>query len=328
MICEFKHNIFNISGSFPQDMAMEIFHLQQRENPVYRSYLEAIGILPESIHSIAQLPFLPIRFFKTHRVITGTEEPELRFESSGTTGTIPSRHFIMDAAFYKSSFVKGFELQYGPVSNYAILGLLPSYLERQHSSLVYMVDELIRLSGHPASNFYLYDHQRLFTTLQELESAGQPYVLIGVTFALLDFAQVYQLPLKHGIIMETGGMKGRKEELTRKAVHDALRKAFQADTIHAEYGMTELLSQAYSKGHGIFTCPPWMRILIREEDDPFALKTEGRGIISIVDLANIHSCAFIETEDLGFLHKNGTFEVEGRVDSSEARGCSMMVSNE
>ena len=325
MICELEYNIFNASGSFPANLAMEVFRLQQRENPVYKAYIEALAISPESVTAIHQIPFLPIRFFKSHRVVTGLVEAAIQFESSGTTGTQPSRHFVKDTGLYRTSFIKAFELEYGPIANLAILGLLPSYLERQHSSLVYMVDELIQLSGHPSSGFYLYDHHRLFTTLLDLESSGQPYLLIGVTFALLDFAQEYQLPVKNGMIMETGGMKGRKIELTRKAVHDALKKAFQVETIHAEYGMTELLSQAYSRGGGIFSCPPWMKILIRDEDDPFLIKTEGRGIISIIDLANLHSCSFIETEDLGVLHKNGTFEVEGRVDSSEARGCSMMI---
>lgn len=326
MICELEHNIFDVSGIDNMELALKVFRFQYKENPVYRAYINALGIIPEFVKKVEQVPFLPIRFFKSHRVVSGDFAP-LHFESSGTTGTVPSRHFIRDAGLYKRSFVKTFELKYGPVSNLAILGLLPSYLERKHSSLVYMVEELIKLSGHPASGFYLNDHQRLHATLLDLETTGQPYLLIGVTYALLDFAKEFPFALKNGIIMETGGMKGRKEERTREAVHEVLKKAWQLDAIHAEYGMTELLSQAYSKDQGLFSCPPWMRVLIREEDDPFVVKREGRGIINVIDLANLYSCSFIETEDLGVLHNNDIFEVVGRVDASEARGCSMLVSN-
>ena len=307
------------------DLALEVFRFQYRGNPVYKAYLDALGILPEFVRSVEQVPFLPIRFFKSHRVTTGDFREALKFESSGTTGTTPSMHFIRDAGLYKVSFLTGFEQQYGPVGKLAILGLLPSYLERQHSSLVYMVDELIRLSGHPASGFYLYDHKRLYATLLELEADKQPYILIGVSFALLDFAIEFPFPMKRGIVIETGGMKGRKEERTREEIHNSLKNAWQLPHIHAEYGMTELLSQAYSKGNGIFSCPARMRVLVRDEDDPFVVKNEGRGILNIIDLANLYSCSFIETEDLGLLHSNATFEVLGRVDTSEARGCSMLI---
>ena len=307
------------------DLALEVFRFQYRGNTVYKSYMDALGILPEFIQSVEQVPFLPIRFFKSHRVTTGDFPVTLQFESSGTTGSTPSIHFIKDAGLYEQSFLTGFQQQYGPVNKLAILGLLPSYLERQHSSLVYMVEELIRLSEHPSSGFYLYDHGGLYSTLLELEATGQPYMLIGVTFALLDFAIKFPFTMKNGIIIETGGMKGRKEELTRDAVHDSLKEAWQLNTIHAEYGMTELLSQAWSKGNGIFTCPSRMRVLVRDEDDPFVIKKAGRGIINVIDLANLYSCSFIETEDLGLLHPDGTFEVLGRIDTSEARGCSMMV---
>lgn len=325
MNCELEHNIFTSTNGNPMHLALDVFRFQYRGNPVYKAYMDALGILPEFVQSVEQVPFLPIRFFKSHRVTTGDFPAALQFESSGTTGTTPSLHLLKDAGLYKKSFITGFEQQYGPVNRLAIMGLLPSYLERQHSSLVYMVDELIRLTGHRASGFYLYDHERLYSTLLELEGNGQPYVLIGVTFALLDFAMKFPFAMKNGIIIETGGMKGRKEELTRDAVHESLKKAWQLNAIQAEYGMTELLSQAYSKGNGIFACPPRMRVLVRDEDNPFAVKKEGRGIINVIDLANLYSCSFIETEDLGLLHPDGTFEVLGRVDSSEARGCSMMV---
>jgi hypothetical protein len=327
MNCELEHNIFNMEGGDPMSLSLEVFRYQYRHNSVYRAYVEALGIIPEFVGAVEQIPFMPIRFFKSHKVITGDFEAGLYFESSGTTGTVPSRHFLRDTGLYKTSFVKGFELQYGSANKHAILGLLPSYLERRHSSLVYMVEQLIKLSGHPASGFYLYDHQQLYSTILQLITSAQPFILIGVTFALLDFAKEFPFPITNGIIIETGGMKGRKEELTREAVHETLKNAWQVNTIHSEYGMTELLSQAWSKQKGIFSCPPWMRVLIRDEDDPFLVKKAGRGIINVIDLANLYSCSFIETEDLGLLHSNGTFEVIGRVDSSEARGCSMMVTN-
>lgn len=221
--------------------------------------------------------------------------------------------------------MKAFELFYGPVSEWCIIGLLPSYLERSNSSLVVMADELIRRSGHASSGFYLYEHEKLAGVLQDLESKHQKTLLIGVTFGLLDFAEQFPMPLKHTIIMETGGMKGRREEMTRQEVHDILKKAFQLDAIHSEYGMTELLSQGYSTGEGIFLTPPWMKVSVRLEDDPLDVRSSGTGIINVIDLANIYSCCFIATEDVGRVYENGSFEVQGRVDNSDIRGCSLMI---
>ncbi|OYW19070.1 MAG: acyl transferase, partial [Sphingobacteriales bacterium 12-47-4] len=267
-------------------------------------------------------PFLPISFFKTHHVVAGEFTPELVFQSSGTTGMTRSTHLVKEASFYKTSYTRGFESIYGPVSGRRILGLLPSYLEQGESSLVYMVEGLIRDSGHPESGFYLNDHERLKDTLQK----GGPTILIGVTYALLDFAEKFSFPLKETIVMETGGMKGRREELTRMEVHERLKKAFSLEKIHSEYGMTELLSQAYSTGEGVFACPPWMRVLLREEEDPLSVNTNpGNGVLNIIDLANLYSCSFIATEDSGRLRNDGTFDVLGRMDNSDIRGCSLLA---
>lgn len=272
---------------------------------------------------------MPIQFFKTHQIKTTAFNALQVFESSGTTQFTPSRHFVKDAGIYTQSFSKAFAQFYGNPSEWCIIGLLPSYLERQHSSLVVMVDELVKQSAHPQSGFYLYEQQKLADTLTALEKQQQKTLLIGVTFALLDFAEQYPMPLKHTTIMETGGMKGRRTEMTRREVHDILTAAFHVPEIHSEYGMTELLSQAYSKGNGIFSCPPWMKILIRDEEDPLNVYTSSanttRGAINVIDLANIYSCSFIATEDAGILHKNGNFEILGRIDNSDIRGCSLLA---
>jgi hypothetical protein len=268
---------------------------------------------------------LPISFFKDHAVKSTEFKPQLVFESSGTTQTTTSRHYVKDAGIYEESFIKGFELFYGDTKAYCILGLLPSYLGRSNSSLVYMVDKLMQLSGHSFNGFYLHNYEELFNTLRELESNKQPVILFGVTYALLDFAEAFTMKFEHTTIIETGGMKGRKREMTRQEVHALLKKQFGVKHIHSEYGMTELLSQAYSKGDGVFSCPPWMKILVRDEDDPFEIKQDGRGIINVVDLANIYSCSFIATDDAGVLHDDGGFEVLGRVDNSDIRGCSLLA---
>jgi hypothetical protein len=327
MNSEIGHNFFSLSPADFEQVALDVFHYQWKHNALYRNYGELLGVQPREVRSLQRVPFLPISFFKNHRVASGDFNEEVIFESSGTTGSSVSRHFIKDLNIYRQSFRQAFTLFYGDPRSYCILGLLPSYLERGHSSLVYMVDHLIRESGHPLSGFYLYDHEKLSRTLVQLEASGQRTLLIGVTFALLDFAAKFPLPLQHTIVMETGGMKGRREELTRGKVHDILQKAFQCEKIHSEYGMTELLSQAYSTHNGLFQCPPWMRILIRDEDDPFTLhsRENARGGINVIDLANIHSCSFIATEDVGRLYSDGHFEVLGRMDSSELRGCSLMA---
>jgi hypothetical protein len=306
-------------------LALEVFHFQYQHNPLYRSYADLLGIAPQAIASITQIPFLPVSFFKTHEVRTTGFTPEIVFESSGTTGTGGSRHGVRSLSLYKKSFTAGFEQFYGPIADWCIIGLLPAYLERSHSSLVLMVDELIRMSGHPDSGFYLYEHDKLYDLLQSLEARRQKTLLVGVTFALLDFAEKYSLSLRHTVVMETGGMKGRRKEITRQELHGILAERLGLKAVHAEYGMTELLSQAYSAGYGLFETVPWMKALVRKEDDPFAVSLRGEGILNIIDLANLYSCAFLATEDIGRIHADGRFEISGRVDNSDIRGCSQLV---
>ncbi|MFT4093444.1 MAG: acyl transferase [Niabella sp.] len=319
------------SGDFDfEKTALEIFRFQYTHNPVYKNYVDAIGTNLSGIDKIEKIPFLPIRFFKTHKVIAAPFQEEVVFESSGTTGTINSRHYIKSKSLYEKSLFACFNQFYGAAADWCILGLLPSYLERNNSSLVYMVQKLIEKSNHKSSGFYLYEFDKLKIVLKDLEQQKQKTLLIGVTFALLDLAAQHHLKLDHTIIMETGGMKGRREEMIRAEVHDMLKSAFGLKQIHSEYGMTELLSQAYSKGDGIFKPPVWMRILLRDEEDPLTIKKTGsesrlRGIINIIDLANIYSCSFIATDDLGILHQNGTFEITGRMDNSDLRGCSLLA---
>lgn len=320
---QFADRIF--SAKDPMALAPELFRFQYGQNAIYRAYVDALKVNPAAVQRLEQVPFLPIRFFKTHPVVCGEFEPEAVFESSGTTQTQNSRHLVKDTGIYTRSFTDAFRRFYGPVEDFVVLGLLPSYLERQHSSLVFMVKEMIARSRHPESGFYLYDHDKLAGTLLALEARRQPVLLIGVTFALLDFAEAFRLGLDHTIVMETGGMKGRREEWTREELHAFLMERLGVPAIHAEYGMTELLSQAYSKGRGRFHCPPWMKVLLRDENDPFDL-TASSGVINVVDLANIHSCAFIATDDIGRLQADGSFEVLGRLDHSALRGCSLMVS--
>ncbi|MBW8683675.1 acyl transferase [Chitinophaga rhizophila] len=319
--------LFTLQQQDIEAAALELFHYQYRENDLYRAYTDALRRKPADVRSLLQIPFLPIQFFKTHAVTCGQFTPELIFESSGTTQTINSRHLVKEAAVYEQSFLTAFEQFYGPVSDFVVLGLLPSYLERKHSSLVYMVQDMVKRSGHAASGFYLYEHDKLAAHLQELEARQQKTLLIGVTFGLLDFAEHYNLELKNTIVMETGGMKGRREEWTRQQVHQYLKDRLGCTHIHAEYGMTELLSQAYSFGDGIFTTPPWMKVLVRDESDPFQLSVaNASGVINVIDLANVYSCAFIATEDIGKIKADGAFEVLGRLDNSALRGCSLMVS--
>jgi hypothetical protein len=331
MKSEWNDKIFNTDSGSREQLALEVFRFQYAHTQVYRQYVDALKIRPGSVDTIDQIPFLPIRFFKSHIVKAGDFAPALLFESSGTTGSVNSRHFVKEAAIYEQSFTKGFEMFYGPASGWCVIGLLPSYLERQHSSLVYMVNDLVRQSSHPDSGFYLKEHDRLAEVLLRLENAGQRTLLIGVTFGMLDFAESVSLPpLKHVIVMETGGMKGRRKEMVRQEVHDILSNAFQLGEIHSEYGMTELLSQAYSPGDGIFNCPPWMEIRLRDESDPlssYGPSPDGAytGAVNIVDLANIYSCSFIATDDAARLHPDGSFEILGRLDNSDVRGCSLMA---
>jgi hypothetical protein len=271
-----------------------------------------------------QIPFLPISFFKTHDVFIG-DQPSTLFESSGTTMDVVSKHWVCNTGIYEESFLKCFQLFYGAPTDYCVIGLLPSYLERNHSSLVYMVDDLIKKSNHPDSGFYLDDFASLDKVLKKLALQKQKVWLIGVSFALIDFSAAFPQQLNNTIIIETGGMKGRKQELTKMELHTLLAKQFGVQKIHAEYGMTELLSQAYSHGDGVFTCPPWMKVLVSDEDDPTLLKSIGRGVLHIIDLANIYSCSFIATQDLGEINEDGSFQVLGRLDASDRRGCSLLV---
>jgi phenylacetate-coenzyme A ligase PaaK-like adenylate-forming protein len=307
------------------ERALELFNWQYLNNPVYKQWCDLTIIGPSSIQTITQIPALPVGFFKTHEVVS-TDFPLVNlFESSGTTQTSNSRHWVKDLELYRLSFNKAFSMFYGDVKDWCIIGLLPAYLERQDSSLVLMVDELIKQTGHQHSGFYLYEHEKLAATLALLEAAKQPTLLIGVTFALLDFAENWPQPLHYTTIMETGGMKGRRKEITRAEVHEVLNMQFKLPKIHSEYGMTELLSQAYSKGDGRYYCPPWMKVLVRDEEDPMQVKTTGKGVLNIIDLANTYSCGFIATDDMGIVYDDGSFEVFGRLDNSDIRGCSLMV---
>lgn len=308
------------------DIALEIFKLQAKECQVYNHYLHFLNVKPDQITDISDIPFLPIEFFKTHQVVSTDGPAEQVFSSSGTTGSQTSKHYVSDVSIYEESFRKCFELFYGDTKDVAILALLPSYLERTGSSLIYMVDDLIKSSTCPESGYFLYNHDELYENLIALKAKKTPTILFGVTYALLDFIEQYQLQFPELIVMETGGMKGKRKEIIRQELHEILCAGFGVPSIHAEYGMTELLSQAYSKGNGLFTCPPWMKILIRDINDPFSyLDTGISGGINIIDLANINSCSFISTQDLGKVHTNGQFEVLGRFDQSDVRGCNLMI---
>jgi hypothetical protein len=325
MICEIEDKIFTLEPVDFEQLALEVFQFQYNNNAIYQHYVNALSIVGSNVRSIDQIPFLPIRFFKTADIKTTNFEPEAVFESSGTTQTINSRHYVKDLSIYHRSFLQAWTQFYGPVQEWCVIGLLPAYLERQHSSLVVMVNEMIKLSGHAQSGFYLYEHEKLASVLQELERQGQKTLLIGVTFGLLDFAEQYPMHLQHTVVMETGGMKGRRREMTREEVHALLSAAFKTPLIHSEYGMTELLSQAYSYGHGLFDCPPWMKVLVRQDDDPLDVRVAGSGIINVIDLANLYSCSFIATDDVGTVQADGSFEVLGRVDTSDIRGCNLLI---
>jgi phenylacetate-coenzyme A ligase PaaK-like adenylate-forming protein len=322
---EWKHKILNVTNSGFESLALGLFQFQYKENPVYQAYVKALRVDPGSVNSISSIPFLPIHFFKSHEIKTAEFDPEVVFESSGTTGSINSRHLVKDKSWYTEVFTGIFEKTYGTINEYCILGLLPSYLERNNSSLVYMVNSLVERSNHPQSGFYLDEHEKLFNVLSELEKQEQKTILVGVTFGLLDFAEKYSLKLKNTIIMETGGMKGRREEMIREDVHAILKDAFGVPVIHSEYGMTELLSQAYSKGNGIFKTPQCMKVLVRDDEDPLLVRQSGNGLINVIDLANIYSCCFIATDDIGKLYADGSFEVLGRMDGSDLRGCSLLA---
>ncbi|MFD0990220.1 acyl transferase [Mariniflexile jejuense] len=307
-------------------LALKIFKFQFENNRVYRSFCDLLYIHPSDVKLVEDIPFLPIQFFKTHKVLSSKESVQTTFTSSGTTGNTTSKHLVTNLKIYEQSFFNGFEHFYGSVANYVVLALLPSYLERKGSSLIYMADAFIKASKHPESGFYLNNLSELKNTLIRLDSEGKKVLLIGVSFALLDLIEAYQFRLKNTIIMETGGMKGRRKELIREELHTLLKQGFGVETIHSEYGMTELLSQGYSNKNGIFKCPNWMRILTRDTEDALTLQPKGKaGAINVIDLANINSCSFIATQDLGRVYENNTFEIIGRFDNSDIRGCNLMV---
>lgn len=321
------NDIFNIkSESDFNAMALKVFKFQFENNPVYRSFCDLLYKHPSDVTSIKEIPFLPIQFFKSHVVVSNSDTIDTEFSSSGTTGSITSKHYVTDVKVYEDSFKKAFQHFYGDITDYVVLALLPSYLDRDGSSLIYMVEHLINDSKHNESGFYLNNLAELKDTLITLDQNGQKILLIGVSFALLDLVESHQFQLKNTLVMETGGMKGRRKELIRDELHLILKNGFGVQNIHSEYGMTELLSQAYSKGEGIFDCPPWMKILIRDTEDALTvLPCEKTGGINVIDLANLNSCSFIATQDLGKVHTNETFEIIGRFDTSDIRGCNLMV---
>ncbi len=319
--------IFSISTPTEFELlTLEIFEFQYQNNSVYRTYCDYLGKSPNNISSSQEIPFLPIQFFKTHKIVSSNKNPEIVFESSGTTQMTTSKHYVTDLDLYTKSYLKTFQNCYGPIEGSCILALLPSYLEREGSSLIYMANDLVAKSKRPSSGFYLYELENLKQKLQELEKSKTKTILIGVSFALLDLAEQFPMALHHTTIMETGGMKGRRKELIREELHQTLKKAFGVSTIHSEYGMTELLSQAYSAGKGIFESPPWMKIRTRDTEDPLTMQSDGKtGGINVIDLANIYSCSFIATQDLGKTYADDSFEVLGRFDHSDVRGCNLMA---
>ncbi|UAM98095.1 acyl transferase [Polaribacter litorisediminis] len=322
-----EDKIFNIQSQKDfTEVTLAIFKHQFKNNKVYRSFCDLLYIHPSDISKIEEIPFLPIQFFKSRKVLSSLNEIQETFTSSGTTGSSTSKHFVTDITLYKDSYLKGFAHFYGNIEDYVVLALLPNYLERKGSSLVFMVADLIAKSKNLESGFYLNNVDELIKKLINLDKKGQKVLLIGVSFALLDLIEKYQFNLKNTIIMETGGMKGRRKEIIRNELHHLLQEGFGVDKIHSEYGMTELLSQAYSKGNGIFESPLWMKFLTRDTEDALTILPTGKvGGINVIDLANYNSCSFIATQDLGKVYQNGTFEIIGRFDNSDIRGCNLMV---
>lgn len=320
-------DIFEISSKKEfEKLTLKVFRFQYDNNPVYQQFCNYLKKDKTNVKSLPEIPFLPIQFFKSHDILSSQEQVQTTFTSSGTTGMSTSKHQVTDLSFYEESYRLGFRQFYGNIEDYTVLALLPSYLERDGSSLIYMVDDLIRLSNNPDSGFYLNNYDELIEKLIRLDSNGENVILIGVTYALLDLVEKQKFDLKNTIIMETGGMKGRRKEIIREELHEILCEGFGVPVIHSEYGMTELLSQAYSLGNGIFECPMWMKILVRDPEDALTLLSEGKtGGINVIDLANINSCSFIATQDLGKIVGNNSFEVLGRFDNSDIRGCNLMV---
>lgn len=320
-------DIFHIASKKEfEKITLKVFRYQYDNNLIYHHFCNLLKKNKTNVKSITEIPFLPIQFFKTHDIVSTTAPIQITFTSSGTSGTNTSRHLVTDLNFYEESFRLGFSQFYGNIEDYVVLALLPSYLEREGSSLIYMAEDLIKSSNHPESGFYLHNYDELITKLIALDKSGQNVILLGVTYALLDLIEKQDFHLKNTIIMETGGMKGKRREIIREELHEMLCNGFGVSKIHSEYGMTELLSQAYSLGDGIFECPPWMEILIRDTEDALSYVPEGKtGGINVIDLANINSCSFIATQDLGKKNPNHSFEVLGRFDNSDIRGCNLMV---
>jgi hypothetical protein len=322
-----KDEIFQISSKKEfEKMALKVFRHQYDHNLVYNQFCNLLNKNKSNVKSLTEIPFLPIQFFKSHQVLSSSAPVQQTFTSSGTTGMTTSQHLVTDTSWYEESYRKAFAQFYGSIEDYAVLALLPSYLDRQGSSLIYMVKDLIDSSNHPESDFYLNNYTELATKLIELDKSGQNVLLIGVTYALLDLIEIQKFELKNTIIMETGGMKGKRKEMIREELHQQLCCGFGVSSIHSEYGMTELLSQAYSLGEGVFECPNWMYILIRDTEDALTyIETSKTGGINVIDLANYNSCSFIATQDLGKKYPNNSFEVLGRFDNSDIRGCNLMV---
>jgi phenylacetate-coenzyme A ligase PaaK-like adenylate-forming protein len=320
-------NIFSISSQKQfEKIALKTFRFQHQNNPIYREFCDYLKIDVSKVKTLQQIPFLPIQFFKNTKIVSNKNPIQKTFTSSGTSGIETSKHFVTNVSLYEESYLKGFSEFYGNIEDYIILALLPSYLEREGSSLIYMVDDLIKKTKNSESGFYLHNHKELVEKLIQLDSSLQNVILIGVTYALLDLIELQKFQLKNTIIMETGGMKGKRKEMIREELHEQLSEGFGVAAIHSEYGMTELLSQAYSLGNGIFECPAWMQILIRETEDALSYVPDGKsGGINVIDLANINSCSFIATQDLGKKNPKNTFEVLGRFDNSDIRGCNLMV---
>ncbi|WP_298246080.1 acyl transferase [uncultured Christiangramia sp.] len=321
-----KNKIFNISSSEEfEKLSLEVYQYQYQHNPVYQKFCKLLKKSPENVLSIREIPFLPIEFFKKENIITEEQKAEITFTSSGTTGAATSKHHVADLRIYEESFLKAFEAFYGSLEDYTFLALLPSYLERTGSSLIYMADALIKRSNKPDSGFYLNNLEDLSEKLKKLDQAGKKVFLIGVSFALLDLVENETFDLQHTIVMETGGMKGRRKEMIREELHQILRSGFGVDHIHSEYGMTELLSQAYSSGNGVFETPNWMNILVRDPEDALTYVQDGKtGGINVIDLANLNSCSFIATQDLGKI-SGEQIEIMGRFDNSDIRGCNLLV---
>jgi phenylacetate-coenzyme A ligase PaaK-like adenylate-forming protein len=324
---DLKEAIFHIRDEHDfNDLALEIFRFQYKTNKIYREFTDRLRMNPKHVNSYDRIPFMPIQFFRDHKILSGSSEHFGKiFSSSGTTGSRPGRHYIKELSLYEDSFTKGFDLFYGSPANYGFFFLLPGYTDRPDSSLIFMAENLVSRSLHNGSGFYLQNREELVRRLEEMNRKGNPVILFGVSYALLDLAETFKTHIPRVIVMETGGMKGHGRELIREEFHGIICSSFGIREVHSEYGMTELLSQAYSKGNGIFQTPPWLKILIRDINDPLSLLGNNKtGGINAIDLANLYSCSFIATQDLGITHEEGSFEVLGRFDDSDVRGCNLL----